>query len=102
MIGLAGHAGDGNMHPSVLFTQITPEILEKADIAVDRLIRAGLDMGGTISGEHGIGIHKSKYLEWELGLVQIELMKGIKKVFDPKGIMNPGKIWMEEGGDVHV
>jgi glycolate oxidase len=102
MIGLAGHAGDGNMHPSVLFTQITPEILEKADIAVDRLIRAGLDMGGTISGEHGIGIHKAKYLEWELGLVQIELMKGIKKVFDPKGIMNPGKIWMEEGGDVHV
>ena len=102
MIGLAGHAGDGNMHPSVLFTQITPEILEKADIAVDRLIRAGLDMGGTISGEHGIGIHKAKYLEWELGLVQIELMKGIKRVFDTKGIMNPGKIWMEEGGDVHV
>ena len=98
MIGLAGHAGDGNMHPSVLFPQVTPEILAKADIAIDKLIRAGLDMGGTISGEHGIGIHKAKYLAWELGDIQIELMKMIKHAFDPKGIMNPGKIWME-GGD---
>ncbi len=99
MIGLAGHAGDGNMHPSILFPQVTPEAVEKSEIAIDRLIRAGLDMGGTISGEHGIGIHKSKYLSWELGDIQIELMKGIKQVFDPKGIMNPGKIWMEDGDD---
>ncbi len=97
MIGLAGHAGDGNIHPSVLFPQVTPEVLEKAEIAIDNLIRAGLDMGGTISGEHGIGIHKAKYLAWELGDIQIELMKRIKQAFDPKGIMNPGKIWMEDG-----
>ena len=97
MIGLAGHAGDGNMHPSVLFPQVTPEALEKSEIAIDKLIRAGLDMGGTISGEHGIGIHKAKYLAWELGDIQIELMKRIKQAFDPKGIMNPGKIWMEDG-----
>ena len=97
MIGLAGHAGDGNMHPSVLFPQVTPEALEKSEIAIDKLIRAGLDMGGTISGEHGIGIHKAKYLAWELGDIQIELMKRIKQAFDPRGIMNPGKIWMEDG-----
>lgn len=97
MIGLAGHAGDGNMHPSVLFTEVNPDLLAKAKIAIDRLIRAGLGMGGTISGEHGIGIHKAEYLAWELGATQIELMKRIKHAFDPKGIMNPGKIWMEEG-----
>jgi len=99
MIGLAGHAGDGNMHPSVLFSQVTPEILAKAEVAIDRLTRAGLELGGTISGEHGIGIHKAKYLAWELGDIQIELMKRIKQAFDPKNIMNPGKIWMEGGGD---
>jgi len=97
MIGLAGHAGDGNIHPSVLFPQVTPEVLKKAELAIDKLIRAGLDMGGTISGEHGIGIHKAKYLAWELGDIQIELMKRIKQAFDPRGIMNPGKIWMEDG-----
>lgn len=101
MIGLAGHAGDGNMHPSILFTEVNPESLAKSQIAIDRLIRAGLDMGGTISGEHGIGIHKAEYLAWELGNIQIDLMKRIKVAFDPKGIMNPGKIWMEEG-DRHV
>lgn len=97
MIGLAGHAGDGNMHPSILFPQVTPEAEAKAKIAIDKLIRAGLDLGGTISGEHGIGIHKAEYLSWELGDIQIDLMKRIKQAFDPKGIMNPGKIWMEDG-----
>ncbi|NLB52211.1 MAG: FAD-binding protein [Syntrophomonadaceae bacterium] len=97
MIGLAGHAGDGNMHPSILFPQVTSEAEAKAKIAIDKLIRAGLDLGGTISGEHGIGIHKAEYLSWELGQTQIELMKRIKYAFDPKGIMNPGKIWMEDG-----
>lgn len=97
MIGLAGHAGDGNMHPSVLFPEVTAEAEAKAKIAIDQVIRAGLDLGGTISGEHGIGIHKAEYLEWELGKIQIELMKRIKHAFDPKNIMNPGKIWLEEG-----
>ncbi len=97
MIGLAGHAGDGNMHPSVLFPEVTPEAEAKAKVAIERVIRAGLDLKGTISGEHGIGIHKAEYLEWELGQTQIELMKRIKYAFDPKGIMNPGKIWLEDG-----
>lgn len=97
MIGLAGHAGDGNMHPSILYPEVTPELEAKAKIAIDQVIRAGLDLGGTISGEHGIGIHKAEYLEWELGKTQIDLMKRIKYVFDPKNIMNPGKIWLEEG-----
>lgn len=98
MIGLAGHAGDGNMHPTVLQTEINDEMALKAKQAIELMIRRGLELGGTISGEHGIGIHKQEYLAWELDQVQIELMKRIKTAFDPRGIMNPGKIWVE-GGD---
>lgn len=94
-IGQAGHAGDGNLHPSIMQPEISPEAAVQAKKAIDDLIRAGLELEGTISGEHGIGIHKQEYLEWELGAAQVELMKRIKRAFDPKGIMNPGKIWME-------
>lgn len=97
MIGLAGHAGDGNMHPTVLQTEINEEMAVKAKQAIDQMIRGGLELGGTISGEHGIGIHKQEYLAWELDQVQIDLMKRIKAAFDPRGIMNPGKIWVEGG-----
>lgn len=94
-IGFSGHAGDGNVHPSILFAEVSPEMEEKAKAAVDLIIKKAIDLGGTISGEHGIGIHKSEYLPWQLGDVQIDLMKRIKNSFDPKNIMNPGKIWPE-------
>lgn len=96
-IGLAGHAGDGNMHPTILQGEIGDEVNAKAKQAIDRMIRTGLDLGGTISGEHGIGIHKQEYLEWEFGPTQVELMQRIKRAFDPKGLLNPGKIWREGG-----
>ncbi|HQO39540.1 MAG TPA: FAD-linked oxidase C-terminal domain-containing protein [Spirochaetota bacterium] len=95
-IGLAGHAGDGNMHPTILHTEISEEMSKKAEKAIEEIIRAGLDLKGTISGEHGIGIHKNKFTELEHGADQIELMKKIKAAFDPHNIMNPGKIWIEE------
>lgn len=97
MIGLAGHAGDGNMHPTILQSEINDELAVKAKQAIDLLIKRGLELGGTISGEHGIGIHKQEYLAWELDPAQIGLMQRIKQAFDPHNIMNPGKIWMEEG-----
>ena len=56
------------------------------------LLIAGLLLGGTVSGEHGIGLHKAQFLEAELGAAQIELMKRVKTAFDPKGIMNPGAV----------
>lgn len=93
LIGLGGHAGDGNMHPSILFGEVNDETKAKAEYAVASIVRTGLSLGGTISGEHGVGLHKSAFLEWELGRGQVELMKRIKAAFDPKGIMNPGKIW---------
>jgi len=96
LIGIAGHAGDGNMHPTIMHTELSQEMSRKAEKAIEEIIRAGLDMKGTISGEHGIGIHKNRFIELEHGSVQIELMKRIKSVFDPRNIMNPGKIWMEE------
>jgi len=93
--GMSGHAGDGNIHPGVQLLQITPEMEQKAEEAIRLMIEKGIELGGTVSGEHGIGLHKSRYLEKELGPVQIELMKRIKFAFDPNGIMNPGKIWTE-------
>lgn len=96
-IGLAGHSGDGNMHPTILQPEVNDDINARAKQAIDRIIRLGLDLGGTISGEHGIGLHKQEYLEWEFGPAQVELMKRIKGAFDPKGLLNPGKIWLEGG-----
>jgi glycolate oxidase len=97
-IGLAGHAGDGNMHPTILQGDLSAETLSKAKTAIDQMIIKGLELQGTISGEHGIGLHKQEYLEWELGTKQIELLKRIKKAFDPNNLMNPGKIWNKGGG----
>ncbi|MDI6797096.1 MAG: FAD-linked oxidase C-terminal domain-containing protein [Desulfatibacillaceae bacterium] len=98
LIGLGGHAGDGNMHPSLLFSEVDESTRHKAEQAVEQIVRMGLALGGTISGEHGIGLHKSAFVEWELGREQIALMKRIKAAFDPDGIMNPGKIWPVEAG----
>jgi len=94
-IGMSGHAGDGNLHPVILLSELSEELDKKTDQAIEQIIKAGLALGGTISGEHGIGLHKSAFLAWEMGEAQVELFKRVKKAFDPKGIMNPGKIWPE-------
>lgn len=99
-VGLAGHAGDGNIHPTILQGEISDEMAQKADRAIEEIIKAGLELQGTISGEHGIGIHKNKYLQLEHGAEQVAIMKSIKNALDPFNIMNPGKIWTEDGGAV--
>lgn len=96
-IGIAGHAGDGNIHPTILCSEISPEMEAKANDAVARIIREGLKLGGTISGEHGVGLHKAEFIAEEMGAATISLMRRIKQAFDPLGIMNPSKIWEEEG-----
>lgn len=88
-----GHAGDGNIHCNIMYDKSDPDQLKRAQKAVDELFEKTLDLGGTITGEHGVGITKLKYLPDEVGTTQIELMRGIKKVFDPKNILNPGKIF---------
>lgn len=88
-----GHAGDGNIHVNVMLDKKDKEALKKAMRSIDDIFDYTLQLGGTISGEHGIGITKSDYMTKEIGPVEIRLMKEIKKAFDPAGILNPGKIF---------
>lgn len=92
-----GHAGDGNIHFNVMLDKKNKEELKKANAAVEALFDYTLELGGTISGEHGIGITKAPYLAKEIGPVELVLMKKLKMVFDPKGILNPGKIFPING-----
>ncbi len=98
LIGMTGHAGDGNIHPSIVFPEWSDDLESKTQEAIRMMIQAGLDQGGCISGEHGIGIHKAEFIEMELGKRQIDLFRDIKCAIDPFGIMNPGKIWLEGEG----
>jgi glycolate oxidase len=91
-----GHAGDGNIHVNVLIDTADPTHLERAEKIVDRLFRRTIEMGGTLSGEHGIGLTKKDYLPLELGHTELTLMRRLKHLLDPRGILNPGKIFPAE------
>lgn len=86
-----GHLGDGNVHMN--FLPANEEQANKLDQALDRLFRKTIELGGTLSGEHGIGLTKAKYFHLEWGEKEIAVFKSIKQLFDPKGILNPGKIF---------
>jgi glycolate oxidase len=90
---ILGHAGDGNLHPSVLTDVKNKEHYERAVKAVDEIIEAAVELGGVLSGEHGIGLEKQKFFNRVTNPVVIKMMKDIKTLFDPNNIMNPGKIW---------
>jgi len=92
-IAVYGHAGDGNLHPSVLCDLANPEEAKRVHGAVDEIFAAALALGGTLSGEHGIGITKRPYIAQALGEAGLRTLKAIKQALDPKGILNPGKIW---------
>jgi glycolate oxidase len=95
-VAIIGHAGDGNLHPSVLTDQNDPDHFAKAHRAVDEIIEAAVEFGGVLSGEHGIGLEKQKFMRRTEDPIFIDIMKQIKGIFDPNGILNPGKIWEEE------
>lgn len=86
-----GHAGDGNLHVNLLFG--SPEERKTSAAAVDEVIEAALSLGGTITGEHGVGMAKRGFVTQELGGEQIALQKRLKAAFDPHNILNPGKIF---------
>jgi glycolate oxidase len=88
-----GHAGDGNIHVNILFDEKIPGQSEKAQASVRELFAKVIDMRGTLSGEHGVGITKAPFIEMELSRPVLELMMRLKKAFDPNGILNPGKIF---------
>jgi glycolate oxidase len=98
-IAVFGHAGDGNLHPNILFDRRIAGELERVEQAAAAIFRAALDLGGTLSGEHGIGSLKREFLQEDLGADAVALMRGIKAVFDPKGLLNPHKIFPEAGGE---
>ena len=88
-----GHAGDGNIHVNIMIDKDIPGEAEKAEMAVKDIFRAALRLGGTMSGEHGVGLSKSPYITMELTPAQISIMKAVKRAFDPNNILNPGKIF---------
>jgi glycolate oxidase len=90
-----GHAGDGNIHVNIMVDRSDKEEYEKGLKLVEQIFSHTLLLGGTISGEHGIGITKKPYIGMELSKAQSDIMKSIKKVFDPTNILNPGKIFPE-------
>lgn len=93
LIAIFGHAGDGNLHPSILTDLSIPGEKERVAKVVGEIFKAALELGGTLSGEHGIGITKKDYIVDALGEVGVDTIRSIKKALDPKGILNPGKIF---------
>jgi len=87
-----GHIGDGNLHVNLMTDVRDREEVARVEACADELFQVTLALGGTISGEHGIGLSKAKYLPLEIGPAGIKVMSGIKRAFDPKGLLNPGKI----------
>jgi glycolate oxidase len=88
-----GHAGDGNIHVNLMVDRNNAEECEKARRLVKEIFAATLELGGTISGEHGVGLTKAEYVGMEISPVELDLMRKIKAVFDPKNLLNPGKIF---------
>jgi len=88
-----GHAGDGNLHVNILFDKARREEQKAVEGAVEAIMKSAVELGGTISGEHGIGISKKEFLPLEITEPALTLMKSVKQIFDPKNILNPGKIF---------
>jgi glycolate oxidase len=98
-----GHAGDGNIHVNIMLDRNVPQEVRQANTAKQLLFEEVLRLGGTLSGEHGIGLTKAPYLSMELDQPTLTLMRQIKKLFDPQDILNPGKIFpLQEAGEKNI
>lgn len=86
------HAGDGNIHPNVLFDASDSAEAERAALAGEEILRACVDLGGALSGEHGIGVEKQDFIEWTYSIEDQSAMRRVKSAFDPNGLLNPGKV----------
>jgi glycolate oxidase len=93
LIGVVGHAGDGNMHPTVVFDASDEAAVRLAQRAYGAVMELSLELGGTITGEHGVGVLKKPWLAAEIGPVGMRLHRDIKRVLDPQDILNPGKVF---------
>jgi glycolate oxidase len=93
LIGTVAHAGDGNSHPNVVFDPTDADQSERARLAFGEIMDLGLALGGTITGEHGVGVLKREWLEREVGPVSMAVHRAVKAALDPQGILNPGKVF---------
>jgi glycolate oxidase len=90
------HAGDGNLHPNILFDMRDKQVLHQVESAGEEMLRAVVELGGALSGEHGIGLEKAAFMPWIYGEDDLGAMHRVKDVFDPAGILNPGKIFPDD------
>ncbi|MCA0755756.1 FAD-binding protein [Paenibacillus sp. N4] len=95
-IATFGHAGDGNLHPTATTDARDSEEIHRVEQAFEDIFAAAIELGGTITGEHGVGLVKAPFLEWKIGKAGMEVMRGIKLAFDPHNLLNPGKIFANE------
>ncbi len=86
-----GHIGDGNMHPTVVFDHGDADAASRARLAAEEIVRLGLRLGGTVTGEHGVGLAKRELMAEQVGAVHLEVQRAVKHALDPLGILNPGK-----------
>jgi glycolate oxidase len=91
-----GHAGDGNLHPTCATDARDADEIHRVEQAFEEIFEAAIRLGGTITGEHGVGVVKAPFLEWKVGESGIRLLKAVKHAFDPNNIMNPGKMFAKE------
>ncbi|HET8643448.1 MAG TPA: FAD-linked oxidase C-terminal domain-containing protein [Pseudonocardiaceae bacterium] len=99
-IAVVGHAGDGNMHPTIVYDASSPDETRRAHEAFDEILEVGLGLGGTVTGEHGIGRIKQDWLEREIGEVGIDVHRRLKAALDPENLFNPGSMFSPTGRDL--
>lgn len=92
-VGTFGHMGDGNLHPTFLTNERNEEEMHRVELAMKEIFDAALELGGTITGEHGVGLAKKGFLRQAVSDLNLEVMRTLRRTFDPKGILNPGKIF---------
>jgi glycolate oxidase len=92
LVGVVGHAGDGNLHPVIVVDHADPASVHRGTLVFDEIMRLGLQLGGTCTGEHGVGLLKREWLATELGPVGLRVHRAVKAALDPAGILNPGKV----------
>ena len=92
-VGTFGHFGDGNLHPTFLANERNSDEIHRVHEAVTEIFSYAVELGGTISGEHGIGLTKKSFLPSAIGEINVRILRELKRTLDPKGILNPGKIF---------
>jgi glycolate oxidase len=92
-IGTFGHMGDGNLHPTFLADERNEDEMHRVHLALEAIVERTLQLGGTITGEHGVGLAKKPWLRQQLGDASLELMRQIKQTLDPQALLNPGKMF---------